>query len=773
MSALGDADIQRLYETFRQLLKGEWSSWRQKYVEHVERVHSADYSEWQQPAFQQGLWESNAIAHVGMGTSVTVQGAYGDSKIVKSLFDARSHVPTVPLESRGAALETIYEETLSATQAYNKRRPKARLLRLLATMFPADVSCIVDEPRLWQLLPVLGIRPVKGNFVAQHPTLRQRLREVVGDAQSVSENVDQSIFTWFLWERCCKKPDDGAVVTDSTSMVATDKPTLSILPASVQRKGLTHVTENVPLLVAVVREAEQGISRSDLVAAIQREAPQLKAAGSASNIISQAQGGLALIGLQDGAYRPSARGLELLTNPDPAQVLQPLLIGRVFGIGHLLLALKAQPDGIEKKPLSEQLTSLIPTRKSSWSGGELIAWACESKLARQEGTRIYLTDDGATFADALPTNFGDDWKLQPPQELSTPSPHVGSDGINTSDTQEFKFVAAEWGLLKNRFDDGSSSSGLILPNGFLAELHAALHATNRKRFVLLSGLSGTGKTSIARGYAEAYCRALELPDIEARYAQVAVRPDWTDPTGLLGFVNSITDPPSFQAAESLRLLLAADADRARPYFLCLDEMNLARVEHYFAPFLSAMEGPTGTLALHGELDAVDNVQPRISWPTNLFIFGTVNMDESTHPFSDKVLDRAFTFEFWDVDLVEWENRKRAGGADEKILTQVASTLRALYSALEPVRRHFGYRTADEVLAYCTVGSVALPIHALLDSAILMKVLPRIRGDDSGPLGNALTELAAIATADEFPRTAKKIQRMADTLKLSGQTRFWS
>src|SRR5207302_2813703 len=183
-----------------------------------------------------------------------------------------------------------------------------------------------------------------------------------------------------------------------------------------QRLGLVHVSDNIPLLVPVVREAEQGINRSDLIAVIQRDASHLKAAGSASNIISQAQGGLALIGIRDGAYRPTERGLELLSTPDAVQVLQPLLIGRIFGIGHLLLALKDKPDGISKVTLTEQLSILIPTRKSLWSGSELIHWALEAKLARQDGGLITLTDDGAAYAEALPADFETLWRLQPPTE---------------------------------------------------------------------------------------------------------------------------------------------------------------------------------------------------------------------------------------------------------------------------------------------------------------------------------------------------------------------
>jgi MoxR-like ATPase len=583
--------------------------------------------------------------------------------------------------------------------------------------------------------------------------------------------VDQSIFTWFLWDRFGEKPEEGAIAVKPSQNIANDTPNLSLLPASVQRKGLVHIKDNVNVLRAIVLEAEQGISRADLIRVIQREAPQLKAAGSASNIISQAQGGLALIGLHDGAYRPTERGLELLTAPDAAQVLQPLLVGRIFGIGHLLLALKNKPDGIGQKVLSEQLSILVPTRRSLWSGGELIQWSLVTRLVSQENGKIRLTEDGAAYAEALPANFLAEWTLKPTDVELAEDENSGNEIAAREDDP--KFSPAPWDILQARFADGQLSSRLILPQGFLAELHASLHATDHKRFVLLAGLSGTGKTSIAHAYAEAYCRSLNLANWEDRYAQIAVRPDWTDPTGLLGFVNAIAEPATFQGTKALQLLLAADRDRSRPYFLCLDEMNLARVEHYFAPFLSAMEGDASTLQIHSEQESIGNIEPSMPWPKNLFVFGTVNMDESTHPFSDKVLDRAFTFEFWDVDLAAWEAKARTQGNNAGILDRVAPLLNDVYSALEPARRHFGYRTADEILAYCMAGSSELSLERLIDGAILMKILPRIRGDDTGPLSAALDRLLALLDSERFPRTVKKIKQMASSLQAAGQARFWS
>lgn len=767
-----DADIKAAYAgPFREALEGRWKQWRARYLQYVESLDNIGGDGWLTPKVQQTLWESNAITTIGPGSSVTVSGAYADQAIAQKIKAMRESKLPDSAEERGLALLQYYDALLASIEQYNDRKPRARLRRLLAGLFPHDVTCIVDRLRLWKVLRLVGITPSKGaGPIAQHPVLLERLRRVLGQAPSREIQVDQSLFCWFLWEHFCSQSEDGSLTVKPQT--ATDLPSLSLLPVSVQRKGLSYVQQNVPLLVAVVREAEQGITRPDLIAVILREAPHLKAAGSAAITISQAQGGLTLIGLSDGAYRPTEQGLELLSAPDPRQVLQPLLIGRVFGVGQMLLTLQGETEGKNQKELAQYLAALSPTRKSTWAGNELIQWGLATDLVWRKGAKVGLTEDGAAYAAALPGDFLSKWRVDPPSDPIEDTPEVSpsEEGIEAS-SDVLKHVQLE--ELQKSFTDGEISSQLVISPGLLGELHAALHSTKHKRFVLLAGLSGTGKTSITRAYAEAYCRALGMADWRKHYLQVAVRPDWTDPTGLLGFVNTITDPPSYRTADTLNLLIEADKDRTRPYFLCLDEMNLARVEHYFAPFLSAMEGARSRLAIHGEIEAVDNVDPAIDWPQNLFIFGTVNMDESTHPFSDKVLDRAFTFEFWDVDLNKWEQKRRAepDGAASAIIDHVVPILREFYGALFPARRHFGYRTADEVLNFCCANGGLLPSEELLDAAIFMKILPRVRGDDSGQLKGALEALAKIA--GPLPRTLQKIRQMQESLAITGQARFWS
>ncbi|HEY0132914.1 MAG TPA: hypothetical protein VGB85_02505, partial [Nannocystis sp.] len=263
-------------------------------------------------------------------------------------------------------------------------------------------------------------------------------------------------------------------------------------------------------------------------------------------------------------------------------------------------------------------------------------------------------------------------------------------------------------------------------------------------------------------------------DVEHHRAVVPVSPDWRDPTGLLGYFNALQADATYQAEPALRLVLAAAKRPDLPYFLILDEMNLARVEHYFAPFLSAME--TGDrLVLHAQDEPVNGVPPWVPWPRNLFIGGTINMDETTHAISDKVLDRAFTLEFWQVDLATFFERRAAAGHPRHLVAE--TELLALHAALTPIRRHFGYRTASEILGMLDAAAAATldaaAVAEVLDQAIFSKVLPRLRGEETPALHQALTVILDHCQSRYLPRCAAKIAEMQARLRSTGLTKFWS
>ena len=183
------------------------------------------------------------------------------------------------------------------------------------------------------------------------------------------------------------------------------------------------------------------------------------------------------------------------------------------------------------------------------------------------------------------------------------------------------------------------------PPDVCRQLHLGLWANERRHFAILTGISGSGKTLLARKYGKA------LTGGKPYFCEIPVQPGWTDPSFLLGYPNPLKGD-SYERTRFLELLLNAIGKPNIPHAAILDEMNLSHPEQYLAPVLSAME--TGNeLELHGREDDFDGVPRFISYPKNLVLIGTVNMDETTMGLSDKVLDRAFTLEFWDIDVDNW------------------------------------------------------------------------------------------------------------------------
>ena len=344
---------------------------------------------------------------------------------------------------------------------------------------------------------------------------------------------------------------------------------------------------------------------------------------------------------------------------------------------------------------------------------------------------------------------------------------------------------------------------------FTQEQVAAFYAALKtKGFVILSGLSGTGKTKLAQHFAELLCpkcfAKMQCPYCskgkekectnpnckkECTHLFLSVRPDWRDSKVLLGYYNPLTE--RYESTPLLEFLRRAAKDylenksNAQPYFVILDEMNLAHVEYYFADFLSVLESGRYT-----ERDVTEQERDKIGWtkeslrldkigdlplPPNLYIIGTVNIDETTYMFSPKVLDRAFTIEFREVDFSEYPKSEA-----DKDATQIAEQIRQtilddlsnkdksnpsskgkfysvvadkeqirkaiealgdkkrelerLNKVLQPYDLHFGYRVLDEIALFVQNAKKGVPDvigkledNEALDYAVLMKVLPKFHG----------------------------------------------
>lgn len=308
--------------------------------------------------------------------------------------------------------------------------------------------------------------------------------------------------------------------------------------------------------------------------------------------------------------------------------------------------------------------------------------------------------------------------------------------------------------------------GGVYESSLLERFHIALNHLTHKHFVLLTGISGTGKTLLARTYAYALLGIASLKLSSGNFHLIPVRPDWTEPAHLLGFVDAVSG--RYQRTRFVEALLQAHHNPAHSVFVCLDEMNLAQPEHYFADVLSAMESGE-PIHLHHESQDV-GVPQSIPWPDNLYIVGTVNMDETTRPFSPKVLDRANVIDMSAVDIDTFcTTLKAKTPVLAEVLDQaLVNRLKRLSSILAPHGLHFGYRVIEEIAKYVAFAVGHALLADALDVQIEQKVLTKLRG---GPEHEKmLTELRE--ALKDLPRSAATIDRMRNELSLYDSFQFW-
>jgi len=420
----------------------------------------------------------------------------------------------------------------------------------------------------------------------------------------------------------------------------------------------------------------------------------------------------------------------------------------------------------------------------------------------------FLVPDMAPYVNYLPT------KPQPSNRrvtstggngaaISAPGGQGGSSGT-TNPTVDMRAAIAQVGqrLKAQGFE--------FLP----WQLAAYITAVRTKPFVILAGISGTGKTKLPRLVAEA---------TGARYHVTPVRPDWNDSGDLLGYTkldDHFVPGPLLMAAKH------AQENPTEQHFFLLDEMNIARVEYYLAEVLSRLEDRfvdgSGVLTSDPLLPGAgttDTESGPCDWsqvrlPSNLCLVGSVNMDETTYGFSRKVLDRAFVIEFSTISLesvgavastlpapVSWSASAWAAGAlslaqhpeaQGDVVGRVITALTEINKILEAAQMQVGYRVRDEVALFCLAARDAADEFAdadqgqmdALDLAIAMKVLPRIQGS-TATIGTILDKLEAWATPQVtlgqgaagdlqsgFTICADRIRMMKHRLSETGFTSYW-
>ena len=298
----------------------------------------------------------------------------------------------------------------------------------------------------------------------------------------------------------------------------------------------------------------------------------------------------------------------------------------------------------------------------------------------------------------------------------------------------------------NKFEEDCIGAGLLYSSVFLKSFTASLLT---KPFVILTGLSGSGKTKLAQAFVQWICQD------KTQYRIIPVGADWTNREPLLGYPNALK-PEEYVKPDSgvLDLIIHANDQPELPHFLILDEMNLSHVERYFADFLSVMESKE-EIPLHAEGTVQNGVPAKLKVPSNLFIIGTVNIDETTNMFSPKVLDRANTIEFrvsqdeiknflGNMRVINMDLLTRKGAGMAKSFLEMAARkdfsstdinnindcLVTFFGELKKIGAEFGYRGASEILRLIhqlTVLDNSLTTKQKIDIAIIQKLLPKLHG----------------------------------------------
>ncbi|WP_165822591.1 MrcB family domain-containing protein [Paenibacillus montanisoli] len=367
------------------------------------------------------------------------------------------------------------------------------------------------------------------------------------------------------------------------------------------------------------------------------------------------------------------------------------------------------------------------------------------------------------------------------------------------------------------------SKGFHFPQDLIENFYLSLKS---KPFVILAGVSGTGKTKLVKLFAE----ALGATSSNRQFNLIPVRPDWSDPSDLLGY-KDLTG--TFRPGLLAEVLVEAskESNQNKPYFICLDEMNLARVEHYFSDLLSVIETQewkddrivTVPLIQNESLTSED--QPtygRLALPDNVYIIGTVNMDETTHPFSKKVLDRANTIEFNYINLEQFPVGYSAEippllvpnsflrsdylqlidayEPNQELIRRVTMQLVRINEILEQVHSHVGFRIRDAVSFYMIYNEQydLMSENQAFDLQLLQKILPRVQGSSSSvkrvllqllqealgrtlPINDLMDDASELYTKRQsneqekeakYPLSARKLAFMLRRLEEDGFTSYW-
>lgn len=685
-----------------------------------------------------------------MGT-VDISGALEDQEF--RTWIAEESMKPVPesAEERLTHFQNFHQGIITRLKTHSKRVAHLKAFRVLAALYPRYFSTVTYGK--WALechRALLGPSGKKPGPVQRQVEIMAHMDQLLGPAEANSEALAARMtLPWFVYERYIQ-----ASSKEVSSEAASDEGEIKLkpLPALQRRKGFTSIKGGIATLFSALSFVVDGVTREELLDFLRGEFPDYRDS-SLRTLVNILKNEFCVIQENDGIFTQTTRGELYLESEDP-QELVPLFITRILGVDHVLSALKDGPMTVT------ELVGLLKTVNPGWTTDfaprSMLKWLRDFELLQVDQAGSYsLTDSGQSWTTQI------NWT---PEYLS-PADLGQENEVPSDDVAPLNIKALNQSALIQAVTNSTAFASRVVE-----QLHLGLWAHDRRHFAILAGLSGSGKTMLAQRYGKALAEEFGSAADHNVFVQ-AVQPGWYDPSALFGYINPL-NPDSYERSPLLDFLLKAANNPHQPFVVILDEMNLSHPEQYFAPVLSAMESGS-RLRFHNEGDTFDGVPQTIAYPSNVAYIGTVNMDETTHGISDKVLDRAFTLEFWDIDLNAYPNWGK-NDLDDVSLKHVRGCLTALLNVLAPERLHFGWRTVEDVLSYLSLASQSpdFTLTDALDDVIYARVLPKLRGSESQRLHDALGKATDVLTEFGLERSKAKVKSLRADLIDTGMMRFW-
>ena len=720
-----------------------------KVAQFLEQVHNTPPEDRSAETFVRLVWEQNPLDGLGHG-DYPLEDAYKNAgfreEFARQINEALPQADEQRLDAINSVvrdIERLAQEFIAPNRVGRQDVPVAKTLRALTALFPFDLTPPTYVVTLNRLAIAMDLPSKTGKHT--YSKYAEKSREIIDTLDKVLGSFPESDWTGLATRRLLARRL-GNLCSEPTFDLG---PKLQPLPASERRKGLVAFGGLWKRLLSIIEYVKNNPTKDELHEFMRSDNPAKKD-GSLNTETNSIEKEFNAIEFQGNHYSLTDAGKEMLETRNPDAV-RDWLLTRILGPDHVLFALKKQVRS--RQEVTELLQRVNPGWTTDFAPHQLMAWLRALEVIENDlGSNLILTERGRQWAACI------HWE---PEFLEV--------GPETTEKQR-PMQRTPLAMILDCFERYRGEEGLVFDAAMIEALHLGLWANERRHFAVLTGLSGTGKTKLALRYGQALTGAED--EQSDRMCVVSVEPGWHDPSPLLGFVNPLNEN-AYQRTDFVEFLTRANENPSESYVAVLDEMNLSHPEQYLAPLISAMERRAGHIKLHKLDEDEARIPQRISYPPNLVLIGTVNMDETTMGLSDKVLDRAFTLEFWHVDVDKWPGWDKAELGESK--DSVRDALNGLMNALSPARLHFGWRVIEETVRFLErrrSDNANLSVTEALDRIIYSKVLPKLRGDDSPRYHTALDDCQAVLRTHELHDSAQKVQELRQDLDQTGSFRFW-